>query len=69
MSYNPSISEVRDQLEELLLEARMLDTQIEQSNHDPHADQLQIYRYRKRRQQISVIITRLESQLIPDLDA
>ena len=60
---------LRNQIQELFLEVRSLDSQIEQLNHDPHADQLQLYRCKKRRQQIGVILARLESQLIPDLDA
>jgi hypothetical protein len=61
--------EVRAQLEELRLEHRALDSAIDRLVHDPHMDQLQLRRLKKRKLQLKDMIAQLESLLIPDLHA
>ena len=57
----------------LLREARInhrdLDDLIDRMSHDPLVDQLRIRRLKKKRLLLKDTITRLESELIPDLDA
>lgn len=54
---------------ELRQEHRDLDQAIERLSQDPGVDQLQMRRLKKRRLMLKDAITRLESRLIPDLDA
>lgn len=56
-------------LVELRTEHRDLDAAIDRLGQQPHADQLQLTRLKKRRLLLKDTITRLESRLIPDLDA
>ncbi|MBU1192546.1 MAG: YdcH family protein [Gammaproteobacteria bacterium] len=56
-------------LEQLRLEHRDLDDIIERLIHDPHIDQLQLKRLKKRKLFLKDLMKRLESDLIPDLDA
>ena len=42
---------------------------IDRLSHDPLVDQLRIRRLKKRRLILKDMITRLESDIIPDLDA
>ena len=56
-------------LEQLRLEHRDLDDVIERLIHDPHIDQLQLKRLKKRKLFLKDLMKRLESDLIPDLDA
>jgi hypothetical protein len=65
----PEARAVRQRIEQLRLEHRDLDDIIERLAHDPHIDQLQIKRLKKRKLAIKDLIQRLESDLIPDLDA
>ncbi|MGE0081495.1 MAG: YdcH family protein [Thiohalomonadaceae bacterium] len=60
---------ITTRLAELRLEHRDLDTAIAALSQDPLADQLQLRRLKKRKLLLKDAITRLESQLIPDLDA
>jgi len=57
----------------LLRQARIshrdLDNLIDRLTHDPLADQLRIRRLKKKRLVLKDMITRLESEMIPDLDA
>ena len=57
----------------LLREARIshrdLDDLIDRLSHDPLVDQLRIRRLKKKRLVLKDMIARLESELIPDLDA
>ncbi len=57
----------------LLRQARIshrdLDDLIDRLTHDPLADQLRIRRLKKKRLVFKDMITRLESEMIPDLDA
>lgn len=56
-------------LAELKLEHRDLDTAIDALSIDPAADQLRLRRLKKRKLQLKDFIARLESRLIPDLEA
>ena len=48
---------------------RDLDDLIDRLSHDPLADQLRIRRLKKKRLVLKDMITRIESEMIPDLDA
>lgn len=60
---------IEAKLETLKLEHRDLDEIIERLAEQPGMDQLQLRRLKKRKLVLKDIIARLESQLIPDLDA
>ncbi|MBI5039831.1 MAG: DUF465 domain-containing protein [Gammaproteobacteria bacterium] len=60
---------LRQRLETLRLEHRDLDDVIDRLVHDLNIDQLQLKRLKKRRLLLKDLIQRLESDLIPDLDA
>ena len=60
---------VRDRLKELRLEHRDLDEVISHLSESPLVDQLQIRRLKKKKLKLKDTITRLESELIPDIDA
>lgn len=59
----------RQRLAELRLEHRDLDDAIHRLSEDPTADQLRMKRMKKRKLLLKDTIARLESRLIPDLDA
>jgi len=59
----------RMRLAELRVAHRDLDDIIERLLEGPYVDQLQVRRMKKRKLLIKDVITRLESALIPDLDA
>jgi hypothetical protein len=59
----------RQRLGELRMEHRDLDDVINRLSHEPAVDQLQMRRLKKRKLQIKDNIARIESKLIPDLDA
>jgi hypothetical protein len=59
----------RMRLAELRVAHRDLDDVIERLLEGPYVDQLQVRRMKKRKLLIKDVITRLESALIPDLDA
>ena len=61
--------EIARQLIELRTEHRDLDGAIARMVHDPHCDELQLKRMKKRKLRLKDMIARLESKLIPDLDA
>jgi len=63
------ISEVTQLLAELREEHRDLDLAIKRMAEDSWQDQLQIRRLKKRKLKLKDWIARLESKLIPDLDA
>ncbi len=63
------IDSYRQRLGELQMEHRDLDDVIDRLSHEPAIDQLQIRRLKKRKLQIKDNIARIESKLIPDLDA
>ena len=56
-------------LQELRVSHRDLDYLIDSLSHDPMVDQLRIRRLKKRRLVLKDMIVRMESELIPDLDA
>jgi len=58
-----------DKLRELRVSHRDLDCLIDSLSDDPFVDQLRIRRLKKRRLILKDMITRLESELIPDMDA
>ncbi|MGB5293229.1 MAG: DUF465 domain-containing protein [Lysobacterales bacterium] len=62
-------SETRQLLFELREEHRDLDLAIQRMALDPRQDQLHLRRLKKRKLKLKDWITRLESKLIPDLDA
>ncbi len=62
-------SEIKLLLFELREEHRDLDLAINRMATDPRQDQLQLRRLKKRKLKLKDWITRLESRLIPDLDA
>ena len=56
-------------LRELRVSHRDLDYLIDKLSHDPMIDQLRIRRLKKRRLVLKDMIARMESELIPDMDA
>jgi hypothetical protein len=67
MSENPA--DITRQLVELRIEHRDLDQAISALAATPTCDELQLRRMKKRKLQLKDIIAKLESRLIPDLDA
>ena len=61
--------EMRERLEALKTEHRDLDALIIQLSQNPFQDQLQVTRLKRRKLQLKDAIARLESKLIPDLNA
>ena len=59
----------RVRLKELRVAHRDLDVTIEELAHDPLIDQIRIKRLKKRRLVLKDMIVRLESDLIPNLNA
>ncbi|NOR20017.1 MAG: DUF465 domain-containing protein [Xanthomonadales bacterium] len=62
-------SEIKQLLSELVEEHRDLDLAINRMSQDPWQDQLRLRRMKKRKLKLKDWIARLESKLIPDLDA
>lgn len=60
---------LRRRLEELRVEHRDLDDVISHLSAAPYVDQLQLRRLKKRKLLLKDFIARIESRLIPDLDA
>ena len=58
-----------ERLRELRGTHRDLDSLIDNLSHDPMVDQLRIRRLKKRRLILKDMISVLESELIPDMDA
>ena len=65
--YDPA--ELTSQLKHLKIEHRDLDTAIDRLVADLRMDELQLRRLKKRKLLIKDAIAKLESRLIPDLDA
>ena len=61
--------EIERWLEQLRLEHRDLDEVIHHLIQTPHNDSMRIQRLKKRKLKLKDMMTKLESQLIPDLDA
>jgi hypothetical protein len=64
-----SSKDIHARLEQLRLEHRDLDMAISRLAEDPHVNELQLTRLKKRKLQLKDYIAKLESLLIPDLDA
>jgi hypothetical protein len=62
-------AEILKWLEELRIEHRDLDEVIHHLIDAKHHDSIRIQRLKKRKLKIRDMVTRLESELIPDLDA
>jgi hypothetical protein len=60
---------IRQRILELRVEHRDLDDVIANMSERPYVDQLQLRRLKKRKLLLKDMITRLESELIPDIDA
>ena len=58
-----------ERLRELRVSHRDLDYLIDRLQEDPMVDQLRIRRLKKRKLLLKDMITTLESELIPDMDA
>lgn len=58
-----------ERLRELRVDHRDLDYLIDSLSHDPLVDQLRVRRLKKRRLILKDMISQLESELIPDMDA
>ncbi len=65
----PDPDTLRHKLIELRSEHRDLDTAITRLTTDPWPDQLRLTRMKKRKLLLKDAIARIESRLIPDLDA
>ena len=63
------LAAIRSSLEALREEHRDLDAAITSLDEAPYTDQLRLRRLKKRRLLLKDQIARLESELIPDLDA
>lgn len=61
--------ELKKKIVVLKLEHHDLDLSIQRLADDPHVDELALKRMKKRKLQLKDMIARLQSQLIPDLDA
>jgi hypothetical protein len=59
----------RTQLKKLRMEHRDLDVAITELSLIPHVDQLRIRRLKKQKLRLKDMISKLESKLIPDLNA
>lgn len=66
---NETLIELHQRLESLRLEHRDLDDAITALEENAYVDQLQLRRMKKRKLQLKDAIARLESRLIPDLNA
>ncbi len=60
---------IKLKLMELRVEHRDLDEAIQRMLEAPYVDQLQLTRLKKRKLVLKDMMTKLESQLIPDLNA
>ncbi len=69
MSQYASEADLRERLIELKQEHRDLDAAIDDMTSRGTTDQLRLVRLKKRKLQLKDAITRLESELIPNLDA
>lgn len=64
-----NIEELSQQLIQLRVEHRDLDDAIARMSEGAFADELQLRRLKKRKLQLRDFISRIESKLIPDMDA
>ncbi len=66
---NEELVQLHYRLQALRLEHGDLDAAIDALQANPYVDQLQLKRMKKRKLQLKDAIARLESKLIPDLNA
>ena len=66
---NAELIELAQRLDSLRLEHRDLDDAIHALQVNPYVDQLQMKRLKHRKLQLKDAISRVESRLIPDLNA
>jgi hypothetical protein len=66
---NGELIELGQRLDALRLEHRDLDDAISALLANPYVDQLQMKRLKRRKLQLKDAISRIESELIPDLNA
>ncbi|MFT5391267.1 MAG: hypothetical protein ACI8PT_001461 [Gammaproteobacteria bacterium] len=66
---NERDDEISEKIHHLMLEHRDLDSAIDALSEQPLFDQLQLRRMKSRRLLLKDSVARLESMLIPDLDA
>jgi hypothetical protein len=66
---NAELIELAQRLDALRLEHRDLDDAIHALQANPYVDQLQMKRLKHRKLQLKDAISRVESRLIPDLNA
>lgn len=69
MLEDEELLQLRHQLEDLRVEHRDLDHAISVLMEGPYVDQLQLGRMKKRKLALKDSIARIESKLIPDLNA
>jgi hypothetical protein len=63
------VEKTRERIRELRIEHRDLDDVIDRLSQDPATDELRMRRLKKRKLLLKDTIARLESMLIPDLNA
>ncbi len=63
------LDDLREKLKQLRIEHRQLDAQIEEETHNKQSNSLELQRLKKRKLAFKDTIVKLESQLIPDLNA
>lgn len=63
------INQIHERIAQLTLEHRDLDEIIEKLQQDPAQDQLQLSRLKKRKLALKDALQKLNSQIIPDLNA
>ena len=63
------LAATRRKIVELKLEHHDLDMSLQRLAEDPHVDELALKRMKKRKLQLKDMIAKLQSELIPDLDA
>lgn len=66
---NAELIELSQRLDALRLEHRDLDDAIMALQANPYIDQLQMKRLKRRKLELKDAISRIESELIPDLNA
>lgn len=69
MDNDTQAEELHQKLAELRTEHRDLDDVIERLTENLYVDQLRLRRIKKRKLQLKDLIARIESELIPDLNA